>query len=245
VIKQFVQGVTNHKRFRGGIDAMKVRGAEEACMLLAVGQPGYGKSVTLHHFATQEEAVFLRAKQQWTPSFFFRELAAELNEPETGRAKDVFERVCEAVARRGRPLVIDEVNHCMARGAAVLEAIRDVSDMTEVIVVLGGHEDVQRSISRYPQVRSRIAQVVKFQPATLADIRLTADTLLKGIKVADDLVTEIHRQSAGRMREIMNALKCVEVFAERNALKTVANRDMHDQRLVFDWTLKRTDAKAA
>ncbi|MCC6195684.1 MAG: AAA family ATPase [Burkholderiales bacterium] len=239
--KQFVQ-TGNYKRFRAGITAVEARGAAEASLMLVTSQAGYGKSATLEYWATQTHATFMRAKVQWTPRYFLTELADRLGVSSNGITKEVFSAVSLELAKHGTPLVIDEINHCLGRGAAVLEAIRDLSDLTEVIVVIAGHEDVQGKIARYPQIRSRVAQVVRFEPATPADIRLLADQLLD-VKIADDLIVEIQRQSAGRTREIMNALAHCEQFAQRNGAKTLNAKDLAGNRLVFDWQPPRAGAR--
>lgn len=234
-MKNLFVPISNYKRFRAGISALEHRGATEASLLLVASQAGYGKTKTLQHWVAQEAAIMLRAKTTWTPRYFLTELAAALNVTSKGDTKEIFSAVVEELAKRGLPLVVDEINHCLARGAAVLETIRDLSDLTEVVVVLAGHEDVQGKIARYPQIRSRIAQVVRFEAATVEDIKLLADQLLVGVTLSDDLVGEIHRQSAGRTREVMNALAQCEQLAKRNSVHKLSAKDVAGLRLVFEW----------
>jgi hypothetical protein len=234
---KFVQ-TSNYKRFRAGITAVEARGAAEASMMLLVSQPGNSKSCTLEHWAVDTGAAFLRAKVEWTPHYFMTELADYLRVDTKGKAREVFQRVTQKIGESGKPLIIDEVNHCMGRGAAVLEAIRDVTDLTEVVCVLAGHDDVQPRIARYPQIRSRIAQVVEFQPASVEDIALTCRDLAE-VKIADDLVRVIHAQSGGRMRDVMNAIANVERIAKRHGLGEIAAKDIGDTRVVFEWAIKR------
>ena len=50
-----------------------------------------------------------------------------------------------------------------------------------------------------------------------------------------DLIEEIQRQSAGRTREVMNALATCERAATRTSAKRLALKDLSGQRLVFEW----------
>lgn len=233
-MKNLFVAVSNYERFLEGIKEVELRGAREASLMLVTSQAGYGKTATLDYWATQVGATRLRAKVQWTPRYFLTELAADLNVMASGKTIEIFRAVGTELGRRGTPLIVDELNHCLQRGGAVLEAIRDLSDLTEVIVVLAGHEDVQSKIARYPQIRSRIAHVCRFEPASADDIRALAGGLIDA-KLDDDLVEEIRRQSAGRTREIMNALAACERAAHAAGEKRMAAKDMVGRRMVFEW----------
>ncbi len=235
--KQFVK-TSNYERFRTGISAVETRGAAEASMMLVTGEAGYGKSETVDQWAIQTGAAYLRAKEEWTPNWFLTELAENLKLDPRGRAKDVFGRIAGYIGGNQTPLVIDEVEHCLKDNARVLEAVRDLSDLTEVLVILVGMDQVQARIARHKQISSRIATVVEFQPATIEDVALTCKQLAE-VEIAPDLVAEIQRQSAGRMREIMNAIATCERTAQRNGLKQVGLGDMAGQTLTHDWQARR------
>lgn len=235
--KQFVK-TENYERFRTGITAVENRGAAEASLMLVTAEAGYGKSETVDQWAIQVGAAYLRAKVEWTPRYFMSELAENLKLDSRGRAKDVFARIAGFIGAQQIPLVIDEVEHCLQNNAQVLEAIRDLSDLTEVIVVLVGMEQVQTRIARFAQISSRVAKVVTFQPASINDVLVTCKQLAE-VDIADDLVAEIHRASGGRMREIMNAIATVENTAKRNGATQVTLADMAGQSLTHDWQSRR------
>lgn len=238
--KHFVK-VSNYKRFRAGITAVENRGAAEAGWMLITGEAGHGKSATVDNWAAETGAVYLRAKVEWTPSYFFHELAQRLGVDTHGRPKHLFSRLLATVGQQQIPIVIDEVEHALRDNAAVLEGLRDLTDLTETPAILIGMEQAQTKISRHLQISSRIAQVVTFQSATQDDVRLTC-TELSEVAIADDLCAEIHRQSAGRMRELLNAIATVERTALRNGQKQVALADMVGQVLTHDWQARRPRA---
>lgn len=236
--KVFVKNITNYERFRTGISAVENRGASEASLMLVTGSAGLGKSQTVDQWAVQNGAFYLRAKVEWTPSYFMRELAETIKLDSRGRAKDVFGRIAGVLGGQQIPLVIDEVEHCLRNSAEVLEAIRDLSDLTEVMVILVGMDEVQAKIARHLQISSRIAKVVEFHPATLEDVAEFCKQLAE-VTIAPDLVAEIHRQSGGRVREIMNAISTVEQTAKRNGNNAASLQDMAGQVLTHDWQARR------
>jgi hypothetical protein len=59
------------------------------------------------------------------------------------------------------------------------------------------------------------------------------------VEIAPDLAAEIHRQSAGRVREIINAIATVERTAKRNGSAKAQLADMAGQVLTHDWQARR------
>jgi len=240
----FVKNIKNYERFRTGISAVETRGASEASLMLVTAPAGYGKSQTVDHWAVANGAAYLRAKVEWTPRYFMTELAETLKLDSRGRAKDIFGRIAGVLGGQQIPLVIDEVEHCLRDGAQVLEAIRDLSDLTEVIVILVGMDQVQAKIARHAQISSRIAKVVEFLPTPMEDVAEFCKQLAE-VSIAPDLVAEIHKQSGGRVREIMNAIATVEQTAKRNSNLEVCLQDMAGQVLTHDWQARRPRVVAA
>jgi hypothetical protein len=99
-------------------------------------------------------------------------------------------------------------------------------------------EKIQGKIARHPQISSRIARAVEFGPATVEDTAKLCAELCE-IPVARDLVSEIQRQSAGRVREILNAIAVVERTGMRGGKDEVTLADMAGQALTHDWQSRR------
>jgi len=237
VRKLFVR-TTNYERFTAGVAAVENRGAAEAGMMLVHGQPGFGKSEVVASWAVDTGAVFLRANIDWTPRYFLVELAKALAVDPRGTSEQLFNRMLAVIATQQLPLVIDEAEATLKDHAAVLEKIRDFSDRTETMVILVGMEAIQRNIARHPQISSRIAQVVEFTPASLEDVALACQQLAE-VRIAPDLVAEIHRQSGGRMREVMNAIATVERVGKMNGLALVDVAAVEGMSITHDWQARR------
>lgn len=225
---------SNYKRFQEGLAAVEGRGAAESSLLLVTGEAGYGKSETVDQWAVQVGAAYLRAKTHWTPKVFLSELAVNLKVDPSGKSNDIFARVSGYIGRNQTPIVIDEVDHCMRDNASVLEAVRDLSDLTEVLVVLVGMDKAQAKISKFLQISSRIAHVVTFMPSSIEDVIMTCAQKCE-VKVANDLAAEIHRQSKGRMREVMNAIALIEREAKLNGLQEISLKQIGNRLLTLDW----------
>lgn len=224
----------NAARFAASIHMLEQRGAMEAGGLLVTARPGEGKSTVVDHWAVRSGAVYLRAKTEWTPHYMMLELAQALDVDTRGKAKDVFARVQARIAAEQIPIIVDEVEHALRDSAACLEQVRDISDLSEVIVVLIGMEQAKGRISRHMQLASRIGYVCEFKPATISDVKLACDQLCE-IGVADDLVAEIHRQSDGRMRMVLNAISRAELVGKKMQRQTVTLDDVRNVPLCEDW----------
>ena len=237
-MKDLFVKTSNYVAFEAGINKALSRGAMEATNMLVYGPPGTGKTENIDYWAVQNEAIHLRANEGWTPRQFMKELATKAGIDASGSGQALFERLLAYMVGTGTPLVIDEVNFCLADNAAVMEKIRDFSDRTETLVVYAGDERVIPKIGRHAQIASRFAAVVEFKMATLADVRQLCDELAE-VTIADDLVAEMHHKSGGRVRSVIDAI----AVAERVGKKTggqVCLADCVGMELLFDWQTRRS-----
>lgn len=232
---------SNVQRFLNGISIVDERGAKEASMMLVTGDPGYGKTATMFWWALQHNAVYLRAKANYTPFWLLSELVQELKGRPVRNSEELMRQVVISIMREPRPIIIDEVEHTF-RDLKVLETIRDLVDLLAVPMILVGTDQVQNRVARFAQFSSRIAAVVQFRPASLGDVKTCCDFKCE-VPVADDLVEEIHRQTGGRIREVMNAIAMVERHGKARtgaaAQKPVALSDLAGKALTHDWHARR------
>lgn len=235
--KAFVP-TNNYRRFIEALKRLETRGAREASMLLVSGAPGRGKSNITEGWAAQSGAIFLRANKGWTPSAFMRALAIELKIDHSGVGDTLFDRILKHLSSLGFPsIIIDEVQHCLADQASVLEKVRDFSDRTKSpIVLVAGEDGVLTKIRKYPQIASRIAENVEFDLAAPDDVAVICKTLAE-CEVKTDLVQLIHRDSKGVLRLVMNAISTVESVARANNLTAIGVAQFKDAGipLCVDW----------
>lgn len=237
-MKDLFVKTSNYVAFEAGINKALSRGAMEATNVLVYGPPGTGKTENIDYWAVQNDAIHLRANEGWTPRQFMRELAMKAGVDATGSTQALFERLLAFMVGTGTPLVIDEVNFCLADNAAVMEKIRDFSDRTETLVIYAGDERVIPKIGRHAQIASRFAAVVEFKMATLADVRQLCDELAE-VQVADDLVAYLHHQSGGRVRNVIDGIAVAERIGKKTDGK-VSLADCEGMEMMFDWQTRRS-----
>jgi len=231
----------NADRFFGALQRVEERGAEEACLLVVDGKPGLGKTTLVTNWVVRTESILLRAKQEWRPTWFLRELLAELQQAPAHAFEKNFQLAVETLHRRAEEadragesfaIVVDEADHiCGSR--KIMETIRDLSDLVQVPVVIVGMGRLRHGLTRFPQIASRVAQYVEFHPASAQDCRKLADGLCE-VGVGEDLLGFLHTQSKGLIREIKEGLTAIERFGKANALDHVDKADMQGQRLMYD-----------
>lgn len=236
----FVQ-TENARAFMAGLSALDQRGAEEACLMVVDGEPGLGKTTTIEWWATQSGSVFLRAKQEWTPAWFLRELLQNLKqEPEYSfermfrqAVKTLSHRTSEA-ARNGKPfaVIIDEADH-ICRVKRIVETIRDLSDMLEIPFILVGMGRLRGALTRFPQVASRVSQTIEFAPLSIDDAAKMIAALCD-VPVKPDLSAFLHKAAAGKTREIKEGIAAIERFGKRHAGQEIGLAEMAGIELLRD-----------
>ncbi|SDR15977.1 ATP-binding protein [Pseudovibrio sp. Tun.PSC04-5.I4] len=208
---------SNVQRFLNALTALTERGAQEACLVVVDGLPGLGKTTTLKNWVGQTGSIYLRAKKEWTPSWFMTELLETMGvHPPHAFQKKYCKALEELSGRRDTAgnerktfgLVIDEADHVSSK-SAILETIRDISDMIELPVILVGMGKVNDNLTRFPQVASRVSQKVRFEKCSQGDVRGLIDGRCE-VRVADDLLKLVHKVSGGYNREILEAIANIE-----------------------------------
>lgn len=235
--KAFVQN-SNYARFMQAVKAVEQRGAREASLMLVTGPAGLGKSETVDRFAVDTNAIYLRAKETWTKRGLLVEMAETLRIPVNATNHEMQAKIIGHIGARQTPIIIDEAEFTVRSTASILECIRDISDLTETLVVLVGMETIESRIARYPQISSRIAQVVHFAPLTEQDVLLTCKQLAE-VDMAPDLVKELLRQSEGKMRLVMNGIATIERIAKTNSMSRVTAEDFKGMELCIEWQARR------
>jgi DNA transposition AAA+ family ATPase len=232
----------NATAFIAGLQALQQRGASEACLMVIDGEPGLGKTRTIEWWAVQNAAIFLRAKAEWTPAWFLRELLTSLRKQPDWSFEKMYRQALQTLGERAQAaerdevpfaVVIDEVDH-ISRNGRLLETIRDLSDMLEIPFILVGMGRVRHNLVRFPQIASRIGQTVEFAVAPLDDARALVKALCE-VTVKDDLVEFLHKVSGGKFREIKEGIAAIERFGKRQPPGTpIGVTEMAGQALLND-----------
>ena len=213
----------NAKRFIQGVSKLNERGAEEACLMVVDGIPGLGKTHMVHWWATQNGCVYLRAKKEWTANWMMAELLETIGVVPSNSYKAMYRQALEKLATESEMaahnnetygVVIDEIDH-IARRESLLESLRDLSYMLEIPFIFVGMGRVRHSLTRFPQIASRVGQFVEFQPVQLEDVAKMVKELCE-TEVKDDLIAYLHKISNGLVREIKEGINSIERFGKTN-----------------------------
>lgn len=209
-MKQEFVRTENAVRFRAEIAMLEKRGALEAGWLLVTGRPGEGKTKTLHNWAAEVGAVMLTAQANWTVTRMMEELAAKLGiEPVRGYQA----KVAETIGAENMPIVLDEAQFALHDAAACLEVLRGITDKSGTILVAVTMDHEVPRFNRREQIGSRFFRKCQFHESTLGDVGAACQQLAEGVRIGDDLVERIHRETGGRMRLVLNAISRVEQIA--------------------------------
>jgi len=228
----------NYNRLLAAVAAAEERAAREAGLVLVTGPAGFGKSEAVKRFAVQQGAVYLRGKTHWSPRAMLAELVKALGGDPKHYREALFAQAVDLLSRETpRPIVVDEAEHACLDVKA-LESLRDISDTLENVVVLVGMDQLQSRIARHPQVYSRVAQVVEFQPASLEDVKALANALTE-VVMESELLERIHSESQGRIRLVLNALGRAERIGLNNQAQKVSLADINGTPLVDEFVPRR------
>ena len=233
--KGFVQ-TNNFRLLKEAEKVVSRRGASEAGLVLIQGKFGIGKSALTERWATDNGHVFIRAMKVWTPRSMLEDIAAKLGLAVRGSAKDIENRIAQHLAQTMQALIIDEADYLAdMKSAAKLETIRDISDVTGTMVFLVGMEHFPTIVQRYEHIASRVARIVQLHPLDLADVQ-TVCKAKADVVLVPALVEQIHRDSKGRMRHILNAIANIEAWAEANSWAEVDVSHVKGRALCADFT---------
>ena len=233
----------NVSRFTNAMTALTRRGAQESCLIVLDGLPGLGKTTTLQHWVAQNSCVYLRAKKEWTSSWFMRELLEKMRVNPPHSIQQKYDMALRELGSRNLladntgkafALVIDEADHISSNGR-IIETVRDLSDMLELPIILVGMGKIRDNLTKFPQVSSRVSQYVRFDPASLVDVTKFTTEICE-VPIASDLIELVHRVTGGFNREIKEAIANIERFGLRNPPEDggISIGDMAGQFLIND-----------
>lgn len=233
--KGFVQ-TENSRRLREAEKLVSRRGAREAGLVLVRGAYGIGKSELTERWAMDSGYVFVRAKETWTTRVLLDEIATRLGLSTDGRSSDVQNRIIGQLAVTMVPLIIDEADHLVSkRTASLLEAIRDITDLTGIMCFLVGMEGFPIMVARYGHIASRVAKVVELEPLSLADVQATVNAKAE-VKLTAAVVESIYQQAKGRMRLVLGAIANIEQWAQSNSWSEVGLEQIKGRPLCTEFT---------
>lgn len=222
----------NVKKFLAATKILMDRSPGVEGMGLLWGRPGEGKSTVIAFATRHTNGVFLRTNSCWSVTAMLRALSVELRLPQLRYRDPMLSAAVEALAANPRPIFIDEADYLL-RNPAMLDALRDIYDLTGVPVVLIGMEDMAVKVQAVPKLARRVTQWVEFSGVDLGDARVLADTVCE-IPLDDALLARLHKAANGNVGRMVTGLARVEAFARSNSMENVTSEAYGSRPFFFD-----------
>jgi len=189
-------------------------------LALAFGDPGLGKTRWGIYLADKLGAIFVRALAASTLRSFLEDLVFELGLEPMFRSADLYRQARKALSEDPRLVIIDEIDRLIVNWQAI-EMLRDLSDETDVPILLIGMDTAERKLSRFRHLYYRMkSHVVRFTPLSESDVRQFVDKISE-INLDDSAISQIHKTTGGRIGDIISELHRVERIALANNYKTI------------------------
>lgn len=219
-MKNLVVETKNVGRLIAAHAALKNSGYQLPKIGLVHGLAGAGKTTAIAHLSQTEGGCFVRATAVWTPKAMLQAILRELGREDIGGNNQTkLDEVIKLLAIANLPLFVDEADYLFSR-PSTLDILRDIHDQAGVPLFLIGMERISRKVNSRELVASRVAQEVKFAPLDLEDARLVADSLSE-VRLADDLLADLHKRANGSIRRITVGLSVVEAFGRQMNLNPI------------------------
>lgn len=182
-------------------------------MVCLYGPSGWGKSVAATYVATRRRAYYVQAKSVWTRKHMLTAILHEMSLQPAGTIPQMLDQAAEELAMSGRPLIIDEMDHIVARNA--VELVRDIYESSQAPILLIGEEMLPTKLKKWERFHGRVLSWVPAQPVTLEDARQLAPLYAPSIEIADDLLQQLVDRSGGSVRRVAVNLELVNDTASQ------------------------------
>lgn len=198
-------------------------------MGLVYGYTGAGKTTAVSWLVGRAGGLYVRATSQWTPSTMLAALMHELGAAPLQRRQAMLAHIVQQLGAKRRPLFVDEADYLL-RDGDMLEALRDVHDLTGVPVLLIGMEGIERRLVHRPQLARRISHWVEFRPSDLDDARTLVATVCE-VELDDELLARLHTEAKGSIGLMTVGLARIEAMAKANGWRRVTAEQWGERKL--------------
>jgi chromosomal replication initiation ATPase DnaA len=202
-------------------------------MVVLYGPAGFGKTKAATYAANKHRAYHIRCCQLSTRKSILESILKEMGiTPEKTMAGQL-EQITEQLTTSQRPLIVDEIDHLVEKGA-VVEIIRDIHDLSACsAILLIGEERVPGKLKKWERFHRRILDWVPAQPADMHDAdQLRRLYVAPQVEIADDLLQDVHALAKGSVGRICVNLDRIQDEALSNGW-TVVDRETWGKRPLY------------
>lgn len=208
----------NVTRFRMALTQALNRAPGTEGMVILWGRPGEGKTTVIADSANRFHAVYLRATSAWTMTTMLQTLSRELGLQATSKRQAMMDAIVETLSVERRPIIVDEADYLLRGRGDMIDALRDIYDLTQVPVVFVGMEEFKKRLRSLGGGRfmRRLTQWVEFAGLTKHDTRLVIQQLCE-VEVTDDLIDHVHDRCEANIGRIVIAISRIEAAARASS----------------------------
>lgn len=193
------------------------------------GPSGWGKTSAAAVAANVHRAYYVEAKSLWTRKALLVAVLKEMGVTPATTMAEMGDQVSEQLALSGRPLIVDEMDHVVAKGA--VEVIRDIYEGSGAAILLIGEEGLPHKLREWERFHGRVLDWVPAQPADIEDARALRDLYCDRVQVEDDLVEHLQAAAGGSVRRIAVNLERVQEEAAKMGLAAIGLEEWGDRPL--------------
>lgn len=234
-------------RLLHAVTTLRDRSSGEEGMGLLHGEPGVGKSTAIAYTVNATSGVLVRARVTWSVTSMLQAIGREFELPPHPHRDPMVDAIvqAQASAEQPRPIFVDEADYLLRSRSGrteMLDALRDIYDLTGCPVILIGMEEIEQTLrtqKRYSRFDRRVTQRVEFRGMTEVDAQRVAGELCEvhvegsmqksektgSVAVAGTLVEHLRAKTKGNIGYFVRELGQVERWAATNGAATVTLQD--------------------
>lgn len=211
--KKFVK-TKNVKEFVGFMEELKSLPPNIPKIALVYGDYGLGKSETIKWWTFKNDCVYVRANKGMSVRWLLSEMAEELGEEPYWYSQETFNMIENKLRQNHKTIIIDEVDYLINNN--VIEILRDLHDRSNCPMVLVGMANIDKKLSKYPNLKDRIYKAYKFESYDSQDIKQIISELSEIPITPDGLEYLATRHN--QFRQIVKLINKIEKLAKTNEI---------------------------
>jgi DNA transposition AAA+ family ATPase len=192
-------------------------------MAVLYGFSGLGKSTAAAYISNKMRAYYVECKSVWSKKALLENILKVMGITPSRTSSEMLDQICEQLAKSGRPLIIDEMDHIVEKAA--VEIIRDIYEGSRAPILLIGEERLPAKLTKWERFHGRILEWAAAPSADLHDANVLADFYCSGITVQPDLLEQIHQKSKGSVRRIVTNLDRVREEATSQGISSIGLKE--------------------
>lgn len=213
------------------VDQLKNRAIGLPGFAVIYGPAGWSKSTSLMAAAMEQRGYYVQMRSAWSRKALLEKILTEMSIRPGATIPKQLDQVCAQLAASGRPLMLDEFDHCV-KSDNMVELVRDIYEGSQSTIVLAGEEMLPQKLERWERFHSRVLSWIPAQPVSLADAKELAKVYCKQLTIKEDLLQLLVDRSHGSIRRVCVNLANIENHASLNGWKTVG-ADQYDASRIF------------